>query len=897
MALSLGTATDSAGNVFSRRYLYIGGGSVKVAGIVVVDANTTPLAANATTLVITGSGLTGTTLGDLTFSGAGAITAASIVVNSDTMITVTLTPSASSLGVLQLVIANGTGSSAPAVTVAIIVPAPTLNANSGLDISTTSTTIAITGTGWLAPATITFTTYVFAVTSANATGGATYTNNTQTFTVENTISAATILIATGTGAPTASGTLTKSGGTGDATITFSAFVLPTGTVSVTDSTDGVVTFTTSPGANGTTPYALNAFVTTNGASTSTVTVCTVTSSADAPIVNSNPTATLTTDSTEVTVYGLFLPTSADTSVVLTPSGTASGSAGSGGSVLNLTISGIAAGPLSAVVTDTSTGLNSGKPVVIATVGVDLSITPSTQLIANNCYGYPIPVSGTGFAAFTATAGGSGFVFTSGTNAALVSSTQLTLTPSLSIGPFSVGAINMQMQLTPAGAVTGFVEIAEAVLVSITMSSSSISSSAVTVTIAGMNFDPSIVATPAVTFTVGSTSWTGLVTSVASDGSSLVAVFNGAGQPAFAGGESVFAIVNSYHGNSGGSSGTTTTQIGTISGSGGGGPTVPTPTFSPAAGSYIATQSVYISDILLGVGLYYTTDGSTPTFPVTGTTAAYTGAITVTATAGETIKAICVKAGYTTSSVASATYIVGQTVATPTFSPAAGSYSGTQSVTLSCSTSGASIYYTTDGTTPTSGSTLYTGAISVATSETVKAIGILAGWTDSSVASAAYTIVPTAVVFNAGNGQTWTVPGGVTSLVDVYGWASGGSGAVDGVFGGGGGGGGGFARTGTLAVTPGDVLTINVPAGGSGGAATVIHTSATVLEPRLAGRTLSATRTVLAEVVLREPTCRLAEMAGTVMTYLAAVAVRQESEAVAVMRREVPEEPVGARLRC
>ena len=65
--------------------------------------------------------------------------------------------------------------------------------------------------------------YTFTVTSANATAGAAYSNNGQTFTVTSTISAGTTLVCTGTGAPTASGTLTKVSGTGDATITFSSF--------------------------------------------------------------------------------------------------------------------------------------------------------------------------------------------------------------------------------------------------------------------------------------------------------------------------------------------------------------------------------------------------------------------------------------------------------------------------------------------------------------------------------------------------------------------------------------------------------------------------------------------------------------------------------------------------
>lgn len=63
--------------------------------------------------------------------------------------------------------------------------------------------------------------YTFTVTSANATIGATYTNNGQTFTVTATIASGTTLLMTGTGAPSASGTLTKTAGTGDSSVTFS----------------------------------------------------------------------------------------------------------------------------------------------------------------------------------------------------------------------------------------------------------------------------------------------------------------------------------------------------------------------------------------------------------------------------------------------------------------------------------------------------------------------------------------------------------------------------------------------------------------------------------------------------------------------------------------------------
>jgi len=64
--------------------------------------------------------------------------------------------------------------------------------------------------------------YYFTTSLANANIGATFTNNSQTFTVQATIAPNTLLACTGTGAPTASGTLTKASGTGDASIAFSA---------------------------------------------------------------------------------------------------------------------------------------------------------------------------------------------------------------------------------------------------------------------------------------------------------------------------------------------------------------------------------------------------------------------------------------------------------------------------------------------------------------------------------------------------------------------------------------------------------------------------------------------------------------------------------------------------
>ena len=80
-----------------------------------------------------------------------------------------------------------------------------------------------------------------------------------------------------------------------------------------------------------------------------------------------------------------------------------------------------------------------------------------------------------------------------------------------------------------------------------------------------------------------------------------------------------------------------------------------------------------------------------------------------------------------------------TVATPTFTPnGASSFSGTQSVTITCTTAGAKIYYTTDGTEPTASSTPYTTALTLTSTTMVKAIAIKTGMNDSTIATATFT---------------------------------------------------------------------------------------------------------------------------------------------------------------
>ena len=161
------------------------------------------------------------------------------------------------------------------------------------------------------------------------------------------------------------------------------------------------------------------------------------------------------------------------------------------------------------------------------------------------------------------------------------------------------------------------------------------------------------------------------------------------------------------------------------------PPAPTPTFSPVAGTYAGAQNVTISDTLAGATIYYTTNGSTPTTSST----VYSAPVAVNAS--ETIKAIALASGTSTSAVGTAAYLISTSTATPTFTPATGTYTSAQSVTISDTTAGATIYYTTDGSTPTTSSTVYSGAIPVSATETVNATAIAPGFSPSSVGTAAY----------------------------------------------------------------------------------------------------------------------------------------------------------------
>jgi len=151
----------------------------------------------------------------------------------------------------------------------------------------------------------------------------------------------------------------------------------------------------------------------------------------------------------------------------------------------------------------------------------------------------------------------------------------------------------------------------------------------------------------------------------------------------------------------------------------------TPVFTPPGGSYSSTQSVTITDPTRGSAIYYTLDGTTPT----AASKVYSVPISVTAT--ETIKAIAAAPGFANSAVGTAAYtITAPQAATPVVM---------QTITITEATTGATVYYTTDGSTPTTASAKYTGPLMLSSSAVLKFIAIAPNYSQSPVRTVTDTI--------------------------------------------------------------------------------------------------------------------------------------------------------------
>ncbi|HTW61575.1 MAG TPA: chitobiase/beta-hexosaminidase C-terminal domain-containing protein [Terracidiphilus sp.] len=179
------------------------------------------------------------------------------------------------------------------------------------------------------------------------------------------------------------------------------------------------------------------------------------------------------------------------------------------------------------------------------------------------------------------------------------------------------------------------------------------------------------------------------------------------------------------------------------------PVAAAPTIAPNGGTFASTTSITLSTTTADANIYYTLNGTTPTPAST----LYTGPITLTT--DSTLDAIASAAGYIQSSVSTATFTFSDQTPLLTFSPAAGTYLNAQQVTITDADTNAKIYYTTNGATPSASSTLYTGPIAVAASETIQAIAIDPSLQNSDVESAAYVIQNGGTSINFGMGFSST----------------------------------------------------------------------------------------------------------------------------------------------
>ncbi len=179
------------------------------------------------------------------------------------------------------------------------------------------------------------------------------------------------------------------------------------------------------------------------------------------------------------------------------------------------------------------------------------------------------------------------------------------------------------------------------------------------------------------------------------------------------------------------------------------PTAPAPIFNPPPATYGSARSVTMSNTA-SLPMYYTVDGSEPTTKSTP----YAGPISITE--NTTLKAITAGYGYQTSQVTTGNYYI--QAPTPKISPKAGTYYQPVEATISDTVTGATIFYTTDGSMPTTGSTSCANpcSLTISTTTTLKAIASGGGYAASSVAVAAYTIAAQTPTFAPSSG-TYNAP--------------------------------------------------------------------------------------------------------------------------------------------
>ena len=183
-----------------------------------------------------------------------------------------------------------------------------------------------------------------------------------------------------------------------------------------------------------------------------------------------------------------------------------------------------------------------------------------------------------------------------------------------------------------------------------------------------------------------------------------------------------------------------------------------PSFSIGTGTFSAPFTVTISEASSCATVYYTTDGSTPT----AASAVYSSPISISKTTKLQAIAECPESG--SSAMSSATYTFSLSAPNPpSFNIGTGTYSTPFTVTISEASSCATVYYTTDGSTPTAASAVYSSPISISKTTRLQAIAECPGGSSSAVSSATYTFslsAPNPPSFSIGTG-TYSTPFTVT----------------------------------------------------------------------------------------------------------------------------------------
>ncbi|WP_109488638.1 FG-GAP-like repeat-containing protein [Occallatibacter savannae] len=196
--------------------------------------------------------------------------------------------------------------------------------------------------------------------------------------------------------------------------------------------------------------------------------------------------------------------------------------------------------------------------------------------------------------------------------------------------------------------------------------------------------------------------------------------------------------------------------------------VATPVLSVPAGIYTTAQTLTITDATPGAEIYYYSYGiiNTPGY------VRYTGPIALAQGGSLFIEVYATETGYQNSNPVYANYSLNfPATATPSISQPGGYYAGAQSVTITDSDPAAKIYYTTNGSVPSTSSNLYTGPVTVSSSQTIVAAALSYGRAFSPVVEAQYLIggSPVSLIYSIGGTgvQGYTGNGGPATLAQTF----------------------------------------------------------------------------------------------------------------------------------